>query len=188
MQYSNILQVFSIIFSTFTICILFSRQVDKSLFRNIQCFNHHFVCNIVNLVLQFSAGHECGKILEIFSNAKILLEFNLKQSSTVTDVMRFFVCLAVMMVYLVVLCFWSDEVTFKFGLINGKICECSWYKFPMKTQRLLPVLLMNVQKPVYIEGYMNVRCTRESVKIVIFYDRKSFLVIKEIINLMFLSK
>lgn len=94
------------------------------------------------------------------------------KSPIFADVMRFFVCLVLMMVYLVVICFWSDEVTIKFGRLNESICECSWYELPMETQRLLPIMLMNIQRPVNMKGYMNVRCTRESVKLVIIHHIK----------------
>lgn len=72
------------------------------------------------------------------------------------------------MIYLVELCFLGNEVTLKYAEISDVICNCSWYKFPLSTQKLLPMFLIAAQKPIYIKGYMNVKCTRESVKKVIF--------------------
>lgn len=82
----------------------------------------------------------------------------------IPEVLRFFVCLSVMMIYLIELCFLGNEVTIKFAEVNDVICNCCWYKFPLNTQKLLPLTLRAAQKPVYIKGYMNVQCTRESVK------------------------
>lgn len=85
----------------------------------------------------------------------------------IADILRLFVCLSVMMIYLVLLCLLGDDVTIRFRQVHDSIWECSWYKFPLDTQKLLPMILMAAQKPVFIKGYMNMQCTRESVKKVV---------------------
>lgn len=87
----------------------------------------------------------------------------------VADICRLFVCFAVMKMYIVVLCLFGDDVTKRFAEAIDSIYLCSWDEFPLDSQKLFPMVLMLAQKPVYIHGYMNVRCTRESIKIVIFF-------------------
>lgn len=85
----------------------------------------------------------------------------------IADILRLFVCLSVMMIYLVLLCLMGDDVTIRFCQVHDSFWECSWYELPFPTQKLLPVILNAAQKPVFIKGYMNMRCTRESIKKVI---------------------
>lgn len=69
-----------------------------------------------------------------------------------------------MMMYLVVLCLMGDDVTISFRHVNDSIWECAWYGLSLKSQKLLPLMLVSAQKQIYIKGYMNMRCTRQSVK------------------------
>lgn len=75
-----------------------------------------------------------------------------------------FVCFAVMKIYIVVLCLYGDDVTTHFTEIHEKMYNTSWNHFPLAVQKIFPVVLANCQQPVYLHGYLNVRCTRESVK------------------------
>lgn len=58
----------------------------------------------------------------------------------------------------------GDDVTIGFRTVHDSIWECTWYELPLQSQKLFPMMLAAAQKPVYIEGYMNTRCTREAVK------------------------
>lgn len=84
----------------------------------------------------------------------------------VIDFIRLFICLMITMNYIFMLCVFGDETTTKFEKMYGSICKCSWYEFPIETQKVLPLVLRTAQQPVHLRGYMNVRCTREFMKAV----------------------
>lgn len=80
------------------------------------------------------------------------------------DVVRMVFFLFFVVVYVVFLCFVGEKVTRQFEEISDCLYQCSWNEFPFKMQKIMPTLLTVTQKPVYIEGFMNVRCTREVFK------------------------
>lgn len=83
------------------------------------------------------------------------------------DVLRTICCLILCMNIPLVLCFNGDNVSTQFEEINNAFIECGFYQFPLNMQKLLPIMLMTIQKPVYICGYMNTHCTRAAYKVVI---------------------
>ena len=86
----------------------------------------------------------------------------------VADILRFAISIIVLTIYLSVLCLFGDEVNSKFDEIHNWIYYCNWLTFPYRIQKLIPTILIAAEKPVYIQGFMNVRCIRESMKKVNF--------------------
>lgn len=84
----------------------------------------------------------------------------------IKDVVRFLICLLNVLIYLGLLCIYGDEVTINFEAIHNSIYFCDWFKYPLGTQRFIPFMLAVAQKPVSIQGFMNFRYSRESVKMV----------------------
>lgn len=62
------------------------------------------------------------------------------------------------------MCIYGDDVTSQFGEIHNSIYKCDWPKYPLRIQKLIPMMLIVAEKPVYIQGYMNIRCNRELIK------------------------
>lgn len=89
----------------------------------------------------------------------------------IPNVLRFVISLVILTIYLSVLCFFGDEVNTQFENIQNWIYYCNWLNYPFKVQRLIPTMLIVAGKPIYIQGFMNVRCTRESVRKVVFNFR-----------------
>lgn len=50
--------------------------------------------------------------------------------------------------------------------VNDEFCKTKWYLFPIEIQRLLPTLMLCIQKPVAIKCFGNVRASREQYKMV----------------------
>lgn len=69
--------------------------------------------------------------------------------------------------YFGLFCYFGDEVTTGFAMIDNSIYQCCWEEFPLVAQKLMTTLIINSQKSIQIEGYMNTRCTREMFKNVI---------------------
>lgn len=59
-------------------------------------------------------------------------------------------------------CELGEILTSQYDKLNGIIFECEWYKFPIGTQKTLPIITMGFRIPVVISGYGNIRCTRRT--------------------------
>lgn len=80
------------------------------------------------------------------------------------DIMRLIICVAVVVIYIDVLCIFGGEVTVEFDQTFDSIREISWNEFPLKSQKLLLMMIITGNKPIYIQGFMNTDCTHEMLK------------------------
>lgn len=83
------------------------------------------------------------------------------------DVFRMCVLIGAVAFYICVLCLIGDNVTTRYQEVNEALWSCPWLEFPHKIQKTFPLILSLTQKPIYMEGFMNVRCTREVMNAVI---------------------
>lgn len=72
--------------------------------------------------------------------------------------------LVTVVIYNCVLCFFGDEATKQFNFIFDSICELSFNEFPLEAQKLMLIMIITSEKPIYIQGFMNTQCTREMLK------------------------
>lgn len=61
-------------------------------------------------------------------------------------------------------CELCQRVTDSFDEINNRIMAFDWYKYPLKIQKLLPILLIGTQKPVVFECFGSISTLRETFK------------------------
>lgn len=54
----------------------------------------------------------------------------------------------------------------RFATVKDKVVELDWYWLPMKIQRLLPIILIFTQQPLYIACFGSIPCNREALKMV----------------------
>ena len=80
------------------------------------------------------------------------------------DATRLIMTLLFKVICNVFLCMIGDTVTTKFSNIDATLCACSLNEFPSEIRKMFPMVLAMTQKPVHIEGFMNVQCTREVLK------------------------
>lgn len=85
----------------------------------------------------------------------------------IVNIVRLGLYLMYVLIYIGFVCFFGDDVTNGFKEISESIAQCSWYRFPLDLQKLLPTIICNAQKTVYVHGYINTKCTRELLKKVI---------------------
>lgn len=62
------------------------------------------------------------------------------------------------------MCECGERVTEQFYLFNEKLNRCKWYCFPLDVQRIMLIFLGDAQQTIYIRGYANILCTRDSFK------------------------
>lgn len=67
-----------------------------------------------------------------------------------------------------VLCYFGESVTTTSGVLDATVYSKSWYLCPVDTQRYFSIFMMLAQKPLFIEGFARLNCTRETFKQVIF--------------------
>lgn len=82
--------------------------------------------------------------------------------------------LAWFMILAFVACEVGDRVSSNLWEINDATDEFDWYSYPIDIQRILPMILMSVQKPVDIECFGSFKTNRESFKKV-YSNRKVLL-------------
>lgn len=51
-----------------------------------------------------------------------------------------------------------------FNEIHDAFCLLEWYFYPVKVQRMLVLILINTQKPVEINFFGSIACSREQFK------------------------
>lgn len=79
---------------------------------------------------------------------------------------------------LIILTFWSFFQVFVFCESSEYIARqfddvdiymlWDWYTYPTVIQRIFPIVQIDTQKPVVLQGFGNISCTRETFKRVIF--------------------
>lgn len=58
----------------------------------------------------------------------------------------------------------SEQICNEFNQINDEIDKLNWYLFPQRVQRILPVIMLNLQKRIYFECFGGISCNREFFK------------------------
>lgn len=61
-------------------------------------------------------------------------------------------------------CELTGRVTSRFEDIYRTIEQIKWYLFPLKLRKILPIILMNAQEPVYFECFGSISSDRETFK------------------------
>lgn len=72
-------------------------------------------------------------------------------------------------VFVSLFCELGELISEQYEKVDLQLFECKWYRFPIQIQRELVIVIANVQQPVYIYGYGNVLCTRDTLKEVRLY-------------------
>lgn len=71
-------------------------------------------------------------------------------------------------VFVSLFCELGEMISEEYEEIDQRLFECNWHKFPIEMQRMFVIATVNFQQPVYIRGYGDILCTRETLKKVSF--------------------
>lgn len=63
-----------------------------------------------------------------------------------------------------IICEMGQRISYAFDEIGEMIWDMKWYLHSNKIQKLLPIIINAVQKPVAIKFFGSVTCSRESLK------------------------
>lgn len=61
-------------------------------------------------------------------------------------------------------CELGKMVTNQFNTINEELYRCKWYLLSLEMQRMLLIFMSDTQQPMFLRGYANIVCTRDSFK------------------------
>lgn len=57
-------------------------------------------------------------------------------------------------------CDFGGKVSNEFNDIYEVVCSLDWHSFPIEIQKMMPNIIIAVQKPVLVRGFGNISCTR----------------------------
>ncbi|XP_055305834.1 uncharacterized protein LOC129570304 [Sitodiplosis mosellana] len=78
------------------------------------------------------------------------------------DAVRAIVFIPLVTVYVTFPCHFGHLVTMSAETIDESINQCCWEEFPVRVQKMQAIMMIMSQRPVYIQGVMNTKCSRES--------------------------
>lgn len=111
----------------------------------------------------------------LFDNKSIAFDsFNFIKGSKTMDYLLVVSAISILTIWLplfYMLCDFGEHVTIASGRLNTSFYSNSWYLCPIEMQRYFLVILLAAQKPLYMEGFARLNCSRETFKRVnnIFY-------------------
>lgn len=65
---------------------------------------------------------------------------------------------------LALICEFGEMVRNEFEIFDNEICQCNWYYFPIKIQRMFVIVIANTQQLEILQAFGNIPCTREIFK------------------------
>lgn len=71
-------------------------------------------------------------------------------------------------------CHSCQSVTDRFSQLDNAVYHCEWHSYPIKVQRILPIIMLALQQPVVFHGFGNVFYTREAFKNVSTFDGDAY--------------
>lgn len=81
-----------------------------------------------------------------------------------TELLYAFVLIFWAFIQILIFCELGKRVTDRFAHISDVIYFSEWYTFPKEIQQMLPTVLVAAQEPVVLQGFANLKCTRDSFK------------------------
>ena len=81
-------------------------------------------------------------------------------------------------IFIFIFCNFGEMFTKNFNEVNYAMAECDWYQFPIDIQRHLPIILINTQQTVMLQGFGNIDLSRDTFKRVSVIKRQTFLTLK----------
>lgn len=85
------------------------------------------------------------------------------------------VCLRLLYAFgvLFIFCEMGEQISSTFGEVEDEMYRMDWHLFPIKTQKMMLIVVVNAQQPVKIMGFGNIpaiRPTMKTVKLIDFFD------------------
>lgn len=63
-----------------------------------------------------------------------------------------------------IFCELGERLTHRFNRIDNEVLCLSWYMYPLKVKKILPMIVAGTQEPFILTGFGNVPCTRAAFK------------------------
>lgn len=72
-------------------------------------------------------------------------------------------------------CEYGEMLSEQFDAVGDKLCQCDWYTFPIKLQRIFLIVVVNAQQMTVIYCFENTPCARDTFKkvnLTIYLEKK----------------
>lgn len=66
--------------------------------------------------------------------------------------------------FIVFFCEFGHHVLNAFDDLNAAIDQFDWFRFPIQSRKMLPMIMMGCQKTSSIKGYGDILCIRETLR------------------------
>lgn len=63
-----------------------------------------------------------------------------------------------------IVCELGERACELFGTVDEVMDEIDWYLYPIEIKRILPIIMIVTQKPIYIELFGSITASRETFK------------------------
>lgn len=74
---------------------------------------------------------------------------------------RSFTTLALITAWAFLFCYFGERLTSHFQSLSDEIYDCNWHEFPIELKKCLISMLTIAQKPIYLRGFAQFRCSHE---------------------------
>lgn len=61
-------------------------------------------------------------------------------------------------------CEFGTAVTTEFAKFDDELYQCKWYSYSIEIQKMMLIFIAETQDPVFIRGFCNIVCIRDSFK------------------------
>lgn len=158
-----------------SIAIEISQSNLRLLFGNL--WNHHndCICGIdwgnLPLIAYDSNGHISGDVvlLTTFYLFSLYFEFHLISLQVHIEIntvviLRSLLCVTWAFVLVFSCCELGHKLSDAFDRIDDLLYRIDWYLFPMKIQKMLPIIMLNTQQSLVVKFFGSNSCSREQFK------------------------
>lgn len=114
------------------------------------------------LIVEYSEFYDLIRFrTDLFSVWNFL--FQMYDPSNIMQLTKFCSLVFWSFVQLFLICESSERITDRFDKIEIYVL-CDWYALPLRTQRILPTVIVNTQEPVLLTAVGSLTCTRDTFK------------------------
>lgn len=61
-------------------------------------------------------------------------------------------------------CETGEQISNRLDEVDDAICEIDWNTFPLRAQRMIPMIILTTQHPLNLAAYGDIACARDTFK------------------------
>lgn len=113
--------------------------------------------------------------------------FQTSKTGRIAETFQSIIALSAVITWLYSFCHLGDNVMYQFECICESIYGISWQLMPLELQINMPIIIAVAQKPIYIQDFLTIQCTKEFFKKVCRSQNKMVMPMKILSYFLFLD-